>query len=177
MGAKGKWIRGDVSWNTLSYLSYRRECNEAHVEWMQEFLAAHTALANRQHAGTGLWLGLNTYAGKNLWSLLAQARKIGVALVHSRGSEPVRLVEQPAAVGLNLARLSATGGQRRRRAVARAHHHGRGRSGGSGVRRDHRPPGARDLPDLRRRTPCPASPRRTPSSPSPRWRAGSARNC
>ena len=107
MGAKGKWIRGDVSWNTLSYLSYRRECNEAHVEWMQEFLASHTAQANRQHAGTGLWLGLNTYAGKNLWSLLAQAGKIGVALVHSRGPEPVRLVEQPAAVGLNLTRFGA----------------------------------------------------------------------
>ncbi|MDI3240325.1 DEAD/DEAH box helicase [Arthrobacter sp. AL08] len=105
MGAKGKWIRGDVSWNTLSYLSYRRECNEAHVEWMQEFLAAHTAQANRQHGGTGLWLGLNTYAGKNLWSLLTRARKIGVALVHSRGQEPVRLVEQPAAVGLNLTRF------------------------------------------------------------------------
>ncbi|MDR7083488.1 superfamily II DNA or RNA helicase [Arthrobacter ginsengisoli] len=107
MGTKGKWIRGDVSWNTLSYLSYRRECNEAHVEWMQEFLASHTAQANRQHAGTGLWLGLNTYAGKNLWSLLAQARKVGVALVHSRGPEPVRLVEQPAAVGLNLTRFGA----------------------------------------------------------------------
>lgn len=108
MGAKGKWIRGDVSWNTLSYLNYRRECNEAHVEWMQEFLASHTALANRQHSGTAPWLGLNTYAGKNLWSLLAQARQIGVALVHSRGQEPVRLVEDPAAVGLNLTRYSET---------------------------------------------------------------------
>ncbi|QCB96332.1 DEAD/DEAH box helicase [Arthrobacter sp. PAMC25564] len=107
MGAKGKWIRGDVSWNTLSYLSYRRECNEAHVEWMQEFLASHTALANRQHAGTAPWLGLNTYAGKNLWSLLAQAQKIGVALVHGRGQEPVRVVEEPAAVGLNLTRFGA----------------------------------------------------------------------
>jgi superfamily II DNA or RNA helicase len=104
MGAKGKWIRGDVSWNTLSYLNYRRECNEAHVEWMQEFLASHTALANRQHNSTAPWLGLNTYAGKNLWSLLAQARKIGVALVHAHGQEPVRLVEEPAAVGLNLTR-------------------------------------------------------------------------
>ena len=107
MGAKGKWIRGDVSWSTLSYLNYRRECNEAHVEWMQEFLASHTAVANRQHSGTGLWLGLNTYAGKNLWSLLAQAKKIGVALVHAAASEPVRLVEQPAAVGLNLARFGS----------------------------------------------------------------------
>jgi superfamily II DNA or RNA helicase len=110
MGSKGKWIRGDVSWNTLSYLNYRRECNEAHVEWMQEFLASHTALANRQHSGTAPWLGLNTYAGKNLWPLLAQAQKIGIALVHSRGQEPVRLAEEPAAVGLNLTRFGAGAG-------------------------------------------------------------------
>jgi superfamily II DNA or RNA helicase len=107
MGAKGKWIRGDVSWNTLSYLSYRRECNQAHVEWMQEFLASHTALANRQHSATAPWLGLNTYAGRNLWGLLAQTQKIGLALVHGRGQEPVRLVEEPAAVGLNLSRFGA----------------------------------------------------------------------
>ncbi|KRE79255.1 DEAD/DEAH box helicase [Arthrobacter sp. Soil763] len=107
MGAKGKWIRGDVSWNTLSYLNYRRECNEAHVEWMLEFLASHTAQANRQHAGAAPWLGLNTYAGKNLWTLLAEARKIGLALVHGRGDEPVTLAGEPAAVGLNLARLGA----------------------------------------------------------------------
>jgi superfamily II DNA or RNA helicase len=107
MGAKGKWIRGDVSWNTLSYLNYRRECNESHVEWMQEFLASHTALANRQYNSTAPWLGLNTYAGKNMWTLLAQARRLGIALVHSSGQEPVRLVEEPAAVGLNLARFGA----------------------------------------------------------------------
>ena len=120
MGAKGKWIRGDVSWSTLSYLNYRRECNEAHVEWMQEFLASHTAVANRQHSGTGLWLGLNTYAGKNLWSLLSQAQKIGVALVHSRGTEPVRLVEAAC----------------RRRAEPGAHRHRRGRRR-SRARADH----------------------------------------
>ncbi len=111
MGTKGKWIRGDVSWNTLSYLNFRRECNEAHVEWMQTFLAAHTAAANRLHNSSALWLGLNTFAGKNMWNLLADAKKIGLALVHSRGTEPVRLAESPAAVGLNLSRFgSAAGG-------------------------------------------------------------------
>jgi superfamily II DNA or RNA helicase len=107
MGAKGKWIRGDVSWNTLSYLNFRRECNEAHIEWMQTFLAAHTAAANRVHNSSALWLGLNTFAGKNMWGLLADAKKIGLALVHSRGSEPVRLAESPAAVGLNLSRYGS----------------------------------------------------------------------
>jgi hypothetical protein len=107
MGAKGKWIRGDVSWNTLSYLNFRRECNEAHIEWMQTFLAAHTAAANRVHNSSALWLGLNTFAGKNMWGLLADAKKIGLALVHSRGTEPVRLAESPAAVGLNLSRYGS----------------------------------------------------------------------
>ncbi|MHC6591975.1 DEAD/DEAH box helicase [Arthrobacter sp. C152] len=107
MGAKGKWIRGDVSWNTLSYLNFRRESNQAHVEWLQEFLAGHSSSASRAHNTAGLWLGLNGYAGKNLWSLLSEARKIGLALVHSRGSEPVRIAEAPAAVGLSLSRYGA----------------------------------------------------------------------
>ena len=111
MGSKGKWIRGDVSWNTLSYLNFRRECNEQHVEWMQEFLAAHTAAANRLHNSSALWLGLNTFAGKNMWSLLADAKKIGLALVHSRGTEPVRLADSPAAVGLNLSRFGSPVGE------------------------------------------------------------------
>ncbi|HCB56690.1 MAG TPA: helicase, partial [Arthrobacter bacterium] len=111
MGTKGKWIRGDVSWNTLSYLNFRRECNEMHVEWMQAFLAAHTAAANRIHNSSALWLGLNTFAGKNMWSLLTDAKKIGLALVHSRGTEPVRLAESPAAVGLNLSRYGSPAGE------------------------------------------------------------------
>ena len=110
MGAKGKWIRGDVSWNTLSYLNFRRESNQAHVEWMQEFLAGHSASASRMHNSSGLWLGLNSYAGKNLWSLLSEARKIGLALVHSRATEPVRVAEAPAAVGLSLSRYGAPAG-------------------------------------------------------------------
>jgi len=104
MGAKGKWIRGDVSWNTLSYLDFRRESNQAHVDWLQEFLAGHSSSASRMHNSAGLWLSLNSYAGKNMWSLLSDARKIGLALVHSRGTEPVRLAEAPAAVALSLSR-------------------------------------------------------------------------
>lgn len=104
MGAKGKWIRGDVSWNTLSYLNFRRESNQAHVEWLQEFLAGHSSSASRMHNSAGLWLALNSYAGRNLWSLLSDARKIGLALVHSRGTEPIRVADSPAAVGLSLSR-------------------------------------------------------------------------
>ncbi|MBT2513681.1 DEAD/DEAH box helicase [Arthrobacter sp. ISL-30] len=104
MGAKGKWIRGDVSWNNLSYLSYRRECNETHIEWMQRFLAAHASTAGRPAPSGNMWLPLNDFADKNLWALLREADQAGIALVHTGGSEPVRVSGEPAVVGLSLAR-------------------------------------------------------------------------
>jgi superfamily II DNA or RNA helicase len=109
MGAKGKWIRGDVSWNNLSYVSFRREFNEAHVEWLQTFLAAHGSSNGRQQPSGAMWLSLNDFAAKNLWSLLDEAKKAGLPLVHSAGIEPVRVEAQPAVVGLSLARLDANG--------------------------------------------------------------------
>ncbi|HKU31904.1 MAG TPA: DEAD/DEAH box helicase [Arthrobacter sp.] len=107
MGAKGKWIRGDVSWTNLSYLGYKREFNEAHIEWMQAFLAAHSTTDHRQLTSS-MWLLVNDFAGKNLWSLLEDAAKAGVELIHSGGTEPVRLAAEPAVVGLDLSRHSGS---------------------------------------------------------------------
>ncbi|MFK0002263.1 SNF2-related protein [Paenarthrobacter sp. NPDC090522] len=107
MGAKGKWIRGDVSWNNLSYVSFRREFNETQVEWLQTFLAAHGSPNGRQQPSGAMWLSLNDFTGKNLWTLLDEATKAGIPLIHAAGSEPVRVESQPAVVGLSLARHSA----------------------------------------------------------------------
>ena len=109
MGAKGKWIRGDVSWNNLSYVSFRREFNEAQVEWLQTFLAAHGSPNGRQQPSGAMWLSLNDFTGKNLWTLLDEATKAGIPLIHAAGSEPVRVESRPAVVGLSLARLDANG--------------------------------------------------------------------
>ncbi|MEZ2390529.1 SNF2-related protein [bacterium RCC_150] len=103
MGAKGKWIRGDASWTNLNYLGYRREFNEAHIDWLQDFLAAHSSTEYRQFTSS-MWLLLNDFAGKNLWNLLAEAPKIGLALIHSGGTEPLRIAAEPAVVGLDLSR-------------------------------------------------------------------------
>ncbi|MDJ0319101.1 DEAD/DEAH box helicase [Pseudarthrobacter sp. PS3-L1] len=110
LGAKGKWIRGDVSWNTLGYVNFRRDCNEAHVDWLQSFLAAQSASASRTHNPSALWLPLNGFASRTLWSMLAEAQGIGLALVHSKSSEPIRLATAPAAVGLDLSRFSPAAG-------------------------------------------------------------------
>jgi superfamily II DNA or RNA helicase len=109
MGAKGKWIRGDVSWNNLSYISFRREFNEAQVEWLQTFMAAHGSPSGRHQPSGAMWLSLNDFAGKNLWSLLEEARKAGIPLIHTAGTEPVHVESQPAVVGLSLARTGREG--------------------------------------------------------------------
>ncbi|MFJ4210236.1 SNF2-related protein [Paenarthrobacter sp. NPDC089675] len=111
MGAKGKWIRGDISWNNLSYVSFRREFNETQVEWLQTFLAAHGTPNGRQQPAGAMWLSLNDFAGKNLWALLYETKKVGIPLIHAAGSEPVRIESRPAVVGLSLARPEANGGK------------------------------------------------------------------
>lgn len=56
-----------------------------------------------------MWLSLNDFAGKNLWSLLEEARKAGIPLIHTAGTEPVHVASQPAVVGLSLARTGREG--------------------------------------------------------------------
>ncbi len=73
---------------------------------MLEFLASHTAWPTPTLRHRAL-AGAEHLRGKNLWSLLAEARKIGLVLVHGRGDDPVHLAGEPAAVGLNLTRLGA----------------------------------------------------------------------
>ncbi|WP_115787110.1 DEAD/DEAH box helicase [Arthrobacter silvisoli] len=107
MGAKGKWIKGDASWTNLNYLGYRREFNEAHLELLRELLAGHSSSEHRNF-GSNMWLLLNDYSGRKLWELLAEAEKIGLELLHSGGSEPVRIAAEPAVVGLDLSRAGAT---------------------------------------------------------------------
>ncbi len=104
MGAKGKWLRSGIGWSTLNYLNFGRKFNESHLEWLIEFLGSHSPATHHQNAASP-WLSLNTFAGKNLWILLSEAKDIGLNLVHSRGSmEPIRVLDDTAVVQLNLSR-------------------------------------------------------------------------
>jgi hypothetical protein len=104
LGAKGKWVRTGIGWNTLNYLNFGRKFNEDHLTWLIEFLNSHSP-AGRQLNPSSPWLALNSFSGRNLWALLEEAGHIGLNLVHSRGSaEPVRVLKEPATVTLNLSR-------------------------------------------------------------------------
>ena len=81
MGAHG------IAWNTLNYLNFGRKYNEQHLDWLIDFLGSHSASNYRAQAASP-WLAMNDYAGRNLWLLLQEAPKIGLALLHSGTSDP-----------------------------------------------------------------------------------------
>ena len=108
MGTRGKWVKTGISWNTLGYLSYGRQHDPAQLEWLSEFLTSHSP-RQYSHSSAASWLAVNDFAGRNLWQLLADAHKYGVALVQSSSGDPVRISTDDATVQLDVSRAE-TGG-------------------------------------------------------------------
>ncbi|MGO4385027.1 DEAD/DEAH box helicase [Specibacter sp. RAF43] len=108
MGSRGKWVKSGISWNTLGYLSYGRKHDPAQLEWLSEFLSAHSP-RQYSHSIAASWLALNDFAGRNLWQLLAEAAKRGVALVQAGTGDPVRVCNDDARVQLDVSRAAAGG--------------------------------------------------------------------
>ncbi|ALE07309.1 helicase [Arthrobacter sp. ERGS1:01] len=108
MGARGKWVKTGISWNTLGYLSYGRQHDPAQLEWLSEFLSSHSP-RQYSHSSAASWLAINDFAGRNLWSLLADAHKHGVSLVQSSTGDPVRISPADATVQLDVSRAESGG--------------------------------------------------------------------
>lgn len=108
LSERGKWVKTGISWNTLGYLSYGRQHDPVALEWLNEFLASHSA---RQfgHSGQSTWLALNDFAGNNLWQLLSEARSRGISLVQISSGDPVRIRQDHATVQLDVTRNSDGG--------------------------------------------------------------------
>ncbi|MGG5170660.1 SNF2-related protein [Pseudarthrobacter sp. J1738] len=108
-GAKGKWLRTGIAWNNLNYLNFGRKYDEAPLEWLIEFLAAHSG-QQRQVQAPAQWLDINSFAGRNFFSLLRSAHQSGITLMHSGASgESVWVASDPAAVELELHRSDSGG--------------------------------------------------------------------
>jgi superfamily II DNA or RNA helicase len=108
MGARGKWVKTGISWNTLGYLSYGRQHDPAQLEWLSEFLTSHSP-RQYSHSSAASWLAINDFAGRNLWQLLADAHKNGVSLVQSSTGDPVRISTDDATVQLDVSRADSGG--------------------------------------------------------------------
>lgn len=107
-GARGAWIRGDVSWDTIRRFPDR--FRPAHARWFTELLgiASPLRLTGGFGAAAPEWLPLDAAASVHLWAHLAAAAPSGIPLVATHPQQRV-LLTGPADAGLVIAPTSGGG--------------------------------------------------------------------
>ena len=102
MGKKGKWIRGNLTWDNLTYIygSY----DPAQLAVLKALYALYSA-GSRPNGFAQQWILLDGFANRAFWEILAEARTAGVALVTGAGGpERVSVSPAPAALQIDIRR-------------------------------------------------------------------------
>ena len=110
----GNWVRSDISWSNLEYISFRRSMDErsaAHMAVLTELLALSRLSNGRSSYGSSygsspdvVWL--QTITSRRLWDLLIEARDLQLPLLQSgRQAGPVELRTGTASVTLDATRI------------------------------------------------------------------------
>ncbi|WP_104128699.1 DEAD/DEAH box helicase [Cryobacterium sp. Y57] len=102
MGKKGKWIRGSLTWDNLSWTP--GTYNRGHRKILNA-LYALSATGQRYYSYTDHWLYLDNFENKAFWDLLHEAQLSGLPLVCATDAQnPVLLSPTPASLELNIRR-------------------------------------------------------------------------
>ncbi|TFC53752.1 MULTISPECIES: DEAD/DEAH box helicase [unclassified Cryobacterium] len=101
-GKKGKWIRGNLTWDNLSYS--RGMLNRAQLRVLSAIFELYSS-GQRYHVTTDPWLHLDGFANRALWGLLGEAREAGIPFIGTTpGQEPVTVSDEPAELSLDIRR-------------------------------------------------------------------------
>ncbi len=102
MGKKGKWIRGSLTWDNLSWTP--GTYNRGHRKILNA-LYALSATGQRYYSYTDHWLYLDSFENKALWDLLHEAQLSGLPLVCATDAQnPVLLSPTPASLEVDIRR-------------------------------------------------------------------------
>ena len=102
MGKKGKWIRGSLTWDNLSWTP--GTYNRGHRKILNA-LYALSATGQRYYSYTDHWLYLDNFENKALWELLHEAQLSGLPLVCATDAQnPVLLSPTSAELELDIRR-------------------------------------------------------------------------
>lgn len=102
MGKKGKWIRGSLTWDNLSWTP--GTYNRGHRKILNA-LYALSATGQRYYSYTEHWLYLDSFENKALWELLQEAQLSGLPLISATNSQdPVLLSPTPASLEVDIRR-------------------------------------------------------------------------
>ncbi|MBA3294146.1 MAG: DEAD/DEAH box helicase [Geodermatophilaceae bacterium] len=109
-GKNGGWVRAGIAWSSVGYLSYsRRDIAPEYLRLLTEIMAMDSSGPSAYYGGASHAIYLESLASRRIWDLLAEARDIGMPLVHAgKQAPPVAVYDDDADLVLDLSR-SATG--------------------------------------------------------------------
>jgi len=101
-GKKGKWIRGNLTWDNLSYS--RGMLNRAQLRVLSAIYELYSS-GQRYHVVTDPWLHLDGFANRALWGLLGEALEAGIPFIGTGPDQgPVIVATEPAELSLDIRR-------------------------------------------------------------------------
>jgi hypothetical protein len=85
----GNWVRGDLTWTSLPYQMNRLQIAADVHAWFGQFAALHRSVHAAYVPGESDWLMLDDFSSPLLWPLLAEADRLGIALVTGKRATDV----------------------------------------------------------------------------------------
>ncbi|WP_168209181.1 DEAD/DEAH box helicase [Agromyces intestinalis] len=82
-GARGTWIKGTLTWQNVAYLGASKGFDPEQARWFGQFALLKGASPTVFTGYSSEWLTLDEYESPVLWAMLAEARRLGIALVGS----------------------------------------------------------------------------------------------
>jgi superfamily II DNA or RNA helicase len=84
LSSTGNWVRSNITWSSLAYLSNRLGLDPAQQRWFAQFAALHRAVRETYSGQEADWLYLDDFQSSLLWHLLESARELGIVFVGSK---------------------------------------------------------------------------------------------
>ncbi len=102
----GRWVRGNLRWNTISFKTYGLNLDEEQHRWFCQFVPLYRANGQLYFGEDNDWIYLDDFSSPLLWTLLDEARRLGINFLGLSPVESVR-IDAPASVSLAVERVGA----------------------------------------------------------------------
>lgn len=85
------WARGTLTWSNIGHQGTRLKLDPAQQRWFRQFYALHRAAEAITIGQDPNWVFLDDFASPALWTMLAQAESLGIALAGASKHSTVQL--------------------------------------------------------------------------------------
>ncbi|RZU60632.1 DEAD/DEAH box helicase [Zhihengliuella halotolerans] len=89
----GRWVRGNLRWNSISFKTYGLNLDEEQHRWFCQFVPLHRANGQLYFGEDNDWINLDDFSSPLLWTLLGEARDLGIEFIGRNGDADIRVAD------------------------------------------------------------------------------------